>query len=210
MNNPITLARTCVALYAVIVIAIAFFVIPRSDRTKHFTARRYLGANTRLSENLLVKPRDISVEESYRLNQELETLKGKYIKRDVEAMKAVTPDNVTDSPIVAPNETFPVWLDAEPDWMFLNQGSLVQVWIANNPTPQRAVVLAILPSGNQKWVALLKRQDLSAVLAGSKDPHVLRLEVMAGTVTAPTPGSSPSPIPSPTQWAAPSLSPSPK
>lgn len=208
MSNPVTLARTGVVLYAATIIALAFFFIPGSDRTKHFTARRYLGANTRLSERLLVKPSNTSIDENFSLNQEFEKLNGKYIRKDVEAMKAVTPDNVTDWPILAPTETFPVEMATEPDWMFMNQGSLVQVWIGNNPTPQRAAVLAILPS-DKKWVALLKRQDVSAVLAGSKEPHVVKLEVVAGAA-APTPDSSPLPVPSPTQWPAPLLSPTPK
>ncbi|MFN2407676.1 MAG: hypothetical protein ABR594_16630 [Pyrinomonadaceae bacterium] len=208
MSNLITPGRFLAAAYAFLMFVIAFNVIPNRDPTKHFAARRYLGANTRLSKDLLVKPETISFEESYSLDQELKKLHGKYLKEDVATMMVVTAEKVSDWPHIDPTESFPVEVATEPDWVFLNQGSLVQVWVNNKPSPERARVLAIVPSANNKWMVLLKRQDIAALLAGAKEPHVVRLEVMAGVAT-PTPDSSPSPVPSPTQWPAPSLSPTP-
>ena len=40
-------------------------------------------------------------------------------------------------------------------------------------------VLAIIPSG-KNWMVLLNRKDIAALLAGAKEPHVLRLEEVAG------------------------------
>lgn len=204
MSNPIT-PRTCAVVYVVVILIVAFFIRDR-DKTKRLTALRFLGANTRLSEKLLVKPSELSIEESFSLDQELKSLKGKYIKKDVAAMEPVTAENVSDWPTVKPTEAFPVELATEPDWVFLNQGSLVQVWVANKPSPERALVLAILPAAGDKWLALLRRRDVSALLAGAKDSHVLRLEVMAGEVEA-TP--SPSPMLSLTETPNPSPSPQP-
>lgn len=203
--------RTCAIVYVVVILVVAFFIRDR-DKTKRLTALRFLGANTRLSEKLLVKPNQLSIEESYALDRELKSLDGKYIKKDVAAREPVTAENVSDWPAIKPSEAFPVELQNAPDWVFLNQGSLVQVWVANKPTPERAQVLAILPAAGDKWLALLRRRDVSALLAGAKDSHVVRLEVMAGEVEA-TPMSSPTPAPSPmlslTETPKPSPSPQP-
>ena len=197
--------RTCAVLYIVVILIVAFFIRDR-DETKRLTALRFLGANTRLSEKLLVKPNELSIEESYALDRELKSLDGKYIKKDVAARDPVTAENVSDWPAVKPSEAFPVELATAPDWVFLNQGSMVQVWVANKPTPERAQVLAILPAAGDKWLALLRRRDVSALLAGAKDAHVLRLEVMAGEVEV---KPSPSPMLSLTETPKPSPSPQP-
>ena len=179
MSNPITRGRFFAALYALLVIVIAFKMIPERDPTKHFKALRYLGAHTRLTEKLLVKPENVSFEESYLLDQDLKKLDGKYLKEDVATGMAVEVENVSDWPDIEPTESFPVEMQTEPDWLLLNQGSLVQVWVNNNSSPQRARVLAIIPSG-KNWMVLLNRKDIAALLAGAKEPHVLRLEEVAG------------------------------
>jgi len=59
-----------------------------------------------------------------------------------------------------------VVLDDEPDWLMLNQGSTVDVWIGQKRANfQYAVVQAIVASG-KKWAILLRRKDF--------DPDILR------------------------------------
>ena len=126
-------------------LGIAFKMIRERDPNKHFKALRYLGANTRLAEKLLVKPENVSLEESYLLDQELKKFDGKYLNEDVATKMAVEVDNVSDWPDIEPTESFPVETQTEPDCLLLNQGSLVQVWVNNKPSLHRARVLRTVP-----------------------------------------------------------------
>jgi hypothetical protein len=167
-------------VYVILVLIGGFVLIPGRDSGKHLTALRYLDTNTRLSESLLLKPTNLSIEESIWLDREAKELKGKYIKTPVEGTKEILVDNVAEWPSVKSADAFPAELTTEPDWVFLNSGSLLQVWTPNKSTPDRAHVLAIVPSGS-KWIVLLRRQELSPqALTASKDAPVVRLEVVAG------------------------------
>ena len=91
-----------------------------------------------------------------------EELSGKYIKQPVDTGHAIAPDNVTSWPVMPDEDIVPVPLEAEPEWMTLNQGSMVEVWLGDKlATRQPALVEAIVGAGAQ-WTALLRRSDFAS------------------------------------------------
>lgn len=174
-----TTGRVVVGAYLVLVVIAASF-IPGSVGNVHYAALRYLGPNTRLTDKLLVAPAKVSLEDRFRLARERDQLEGRYVKQPVDADNAITPDNVRAWPELNGEEAAAVELDAEPDWMFLNQGAIVEFWVGDKPKPEHALVLAIVPSGN-KWLALLRKKDLPPGSFGMPtEKKALRVEVLPG------------------------------
>jgi hypothetical protein len=172
-----TTGRVVVGVYLVLIVIAACF-IPGSVGDVHYMALRYLGPNTRLTDKLLVAPANVSLEDRFRLAREREHLEGQYVRQAVCATQAITPDNVRAWPELNGEEAAGVELDAEPDWMFLNQGAIVEFWVGDKPKPEHALVLAIVPSGN-KWLALLRKKDLAPDSFGTpKQTKTLRVEVL--------------------------------
>lgn len=175
----ITTGRVMAVSYTLLVFVIAFLVIPEAEQEIHYSARRCLGSNTRLAMPLLVPPSFVSWQGKSRLAREARTLDGQYLKEPVKAGGPIDPKKVRAWPEIF-EEVVPVELDSEPDWMVMNQGARVEVWIGDKPEPQHGVVLAIVPSG-KKWLALLRKSDLKVSALGTpKDPRILRLEALPG------------------------------
>lgn len=174
---PITFGRVLLVAY-LLAVTIAAIYVPFEDHRKHSLALRYLGQNTRIHKSLLVKPQELSLEDNFWLDRELKELEGKYLSRDVQAQQPITLQDVKAWPELKREEAIPVEFEPEPDWVSLNQGSFVQVWVDNQPISERAYVLAIVPSGS-RWLALLRKNDLSKVVS-SKEPLKLRLDTIAG------------------------------
>jgi len=101
---------------------------------------------------------------------------GKYLRRPVEADARLSRADAMPWPDLPGEEIVQVLLDEEPDWLMLNQGSTVDVWIGQKrATPQYAVVQAIVASG-RKWIVLLRRKDFAAdVLGNTADKPALHL-----------------------------------
>jgi hypothetical protein len=163
--------------YVAIVLVIAFCVIPERAGDVHYLAPRYLGSNTRLAGTLFVLPTKVWVEDRLRLARERSQLEKRYVKKSVDAGAALTPDNVSVWPELS-EDAVPVEVDNEPDWMLLNQGTKVELWIGDKPEPQHTLVLAIVPSGD-RWMALLSRQGLVLNSPGSAK-RTLRIEALPG------------------------------
>jgi hypothetical protein len=176
-ESIITVGRVLLVIYLIAVTIVAI-LLPFGDRSKHFLALRHLGQNTRIHKPLLVKPPGLSLEDHFWLDRELKELEGKYLSRDVLAEQPITLQDVKAWPELKREEAIPVEFEPEPDWVSLNQGSFVQVWVDNQPISERAYVLAIVPSGS-RWLALLRKNDLSKVVS-SKEPLKLRLDTVAG------------------------------
>lgn len=165
-----------VAAYAVIVLVAAFCLLPAGPEQAQVSAARYLGANTRMANGLWVEPGKTSWGRRMVLERLEEELSGKYIKHPVDTGHEITPDNVTSWPTMPDEDIVPVPLETEPDWMTLNQGSMVEVWLGDKlATRQPALVEAIVGAGAQ-WTALLRRSDFSAdALKNWADKPKLRL-----------------------------------
>ena len=165
-----------VIVYILAMLGVAFWLLPVDHDRMQVLATRYLGANTRIANGLWIEPGDTPWTERIELDRLEEGLAGKYVKRPVEAGAPIARDNVTSWPDVPDEDIVPVPLEAEPDWMTLNQGSRVEVWIGEKlATNQPALVEAIVTSGNQ-WTALLRRSDFASdVLKNAADKPKLRL-----------------------------------
>ena len=88
----------------------------------------------------------------------------------------IAPENVASWPTMPDEDLVPVPLEGEPDWMTLNQGSMVEVWLGEKlATRQPALVEAIVGAGAQ-WTALVRRSDFAAdALKNWADKPKLRL-----------------------------------
>jgi hypothetical protein len=173
----ITPGRLLAAVYLVVVLAIAG-LMPDTDRELHATAMRYLGPNTRIADVLLGPPSGLHLEESMRLDRERQTLIGQYVKQAIDAGATVAPPNVRPWPDLSGQDAVPVEFEAEPEWMLLNQGAAVEVWVADKQVAAHAEVLAIVPSG-KRWLALLRKSDLPSPTVGTpKDKPVLRIAAL--------------------------------
>lgn len=183
----ITTGRVLAASYAAVIVAVTCWLVPAPSGPAHFRAVRDLGANTRLADVLLVAPAGVSLEDRFRLAREKKRLTGRYLKTPVKGGNCVAHAETLDWPAVKVEEAVPLELDAEPDWMLLNQGTMVQVWTGDEL--QRALVLAVVPFG-PKWIALLRKSDLKPGPLGTpKLPAKLRIE------TLPVPPDEPSAAP---------------
>jgi hypothetical protein len=160
MMEAITIGRVMVFAYLLVAVAVAVLVIPGRNGGKHYQARRYMGVNTRLSAELLQEPNGISLEDRLWLRRERARLLGKYLTSNVEKDGEVKDDMVKALPDVKAGDAVAVELTAQPDWVYFNQGSVVQVWAGKNETPERLHVLAVVPSGDNKWLALLSRGEV--------------------------------------------------
>jgi hypothetical protein len=168
--------QTVVGFYVLAVLGAAFWLLPVDHRLRQVLATRYLGTNTRIANGLWVEPGGTPWTERIELDRLEEDLAGKYVKRPVEAGAPIARENVTAWPDMPDEDIVPVPLEAEPDWMTLNQGSRVEVWLGEKlATNQPALVEAIVASGSQ-WTALLRRSDFASdVLKGAADKPKLRL-----------------------------------
>lgn len=189
-------AGRVLALGYVAVVSVASFLVPKSDSGIHFEAPRFLGKNTRIGSSLLMPPRNSSLEERFWLARERSKLEGKYLAEAITEKSTIAAANVRSWPDLSLDEAVPFELNAEPDWMFLNQGTTVNIRLDDPAQTQHAEVLAIVPSGN-KWVALLRRADLKMQNGGLPTLRgVLNLERLPGKVAPAEQIKSPE-IPSP-------------
>jgi hypothetical protein len=165
-----------VAAYILVMLGAAFFVLPATHQQGQISATRFLGANTRVAKGLWAEPADPTWTQRIALDRLEEELSGKYIKQPVEAANPIAPENVASWPNMPDEDIVPVPLEAEPDWMTLNEGSMVEVWVGDKlATRQPALVEAIVGSGAQ-WTALLRRSDFAAdALKDWADKPKLRL-----------------------------------
>lgn len=165
-----------VILYIILIGAFAIFGMPAKREQSQVLATRYLGANTRMAKGLWAEPDGSSWARRIGLDRLEEELSGQYVKQAVEAGKPVAPENVASWPNMPNEDIVPVPLEAEPDWMTLNEGSLVEVWVGDKlATRQPALVEAIVGAGAQ-WTALVRRSDFAAdALKNWADKPKLRL-----------------------------------
>jgi len=170
-----TTGRFLAFVYAVAMLGVAWF-LPWHGDASYVRAVRYLGANTRMARPLWTEPRDQSVTGRLELGRLEDELVGKYLRRPVEADARLSRADAMPWPDLPGEEIVQVLLDEEPDWLMLNQGSTVDVWIGQKrATPQYAVVQAIVASG-RKWIVLLRRKDFAAdVLGNTADKPALHL-----------------------------------
>ena len=163
-------------MYTVAMVGTAFVAVPDRRDRNYVVATRYLGPNTRIASTLWIEPRGQSPLGRIELDRLEAELSGKYIRQPVEAGKPITRANVMPWPDLPDEDIVPVILDDEPDWLMLNQGSTVEVWIGQKvATLKNAVVLAIVAS-DKKWIALLRRSDFAPGTLGSPaDKSALRL-----------------------------------
>lgn len=187
----ITAGRVTAAVYAVVIIAIALFLIPNNRDRSFVIATQYFGANTRLTAKLWAEPPGLFITNCVELDRLEHDLEGTYLVRSIEAAKAIGRDDVTRWPHLPDEQIYPITLDAEPDWLLLNQGSTVELWVGQKPAaPRFAEVQAIVPSDG-KWVMLLRRGDLAPdVLGDPTGKPTLRL-VQLPRVPAQVPASHP-------------------
>jgi hypothetical protein len=172
--SMITTGRVLAFVYAVAMLGVAYFFLPWHRDESHVQAVRYLGANTRMARTLWTQPREQAGRlELARLEDDLV---GKYLRRPVEADKPLSRADVMPWPDLPDEEIVQILLDEEPNWLMLNQGSTVDVWIGQKrATTQYAVVQAIVASGT-RWVALLRRKDFAAdTLGNTADKPTLHL-----------------------------------
>ena len=199
-----SVGRVLVGVYALLVLLVAFLIVPSSQKNVHYRALRFLGRNTRLAPSLLLAPRELSMENRLRLARERPKLEGRYLSKDLKVDDEITPEDVVPWPLIKPEDVAPIELPAEPDWMLLNQGTRVEVWLGENPEPEHAQVLAIVPSGTQ-WIALLQKKDLKQKNLGPPSAaKAVRIEVLAGPPVIQPPSA---PIPAATPAATPASSP---
>ena len=151
-----------IVIYALAVLGTAFFLLPVNHDPTQLLATRYLGSNTRMAHGLWVEPSHSGWGRRMELDRLEEELSEKYIKQPVDTGHAIAPDNVTSWPVMPDEDIVPVPLEAEPEWMTLNQGSMVEVWLGDKlATRQPALVEAIVGAGAQ-WTALLRRSDFAS------------------------------------------------
>jgi hypothetical protein len=186
----LTVGRFLALAYAVAMAVVAWF-LPWHGDEGYVQAVRHLGANTRLARTLWTEPRDqIGRLEIARLEDDL---LGRYLRRTVEADGRLTRVDVMPWPDLPDEEIVAVTIDDEPDWLMLNQGSIVDVWIGQKrATPQYAMVQAIVASGT-KWAVLLRRNDFAADSLSSAEKPILRLVRLPHK---PPPAPKPPPPPS--------------
>jgi hypothetical protein len=109
-----------------------------------------------MASTLWIEPRERSLSGRIELDRLEEELLGKYIRQPVEAGAPIVRANVMPWPDLPDEDVVTVTLEGEPDWLMLNQGSTVEVWIGQKAaTPRYALVQAIVASDN-KWIALLR------------------------------------------------------
>jgi hypothetical protein len=200
-----------VAAYVAIVLCVAF-AVPGNTPDLHYTAARYLPANTRLDAAMLVAPQIATLEDRVRLKDELNRLTGRYVKHAVNAGEEVRAGNVSGWPRLGGEELGSVEIAVEPDWMLVNSGAEIEI-SANGKVLAKGVILAIVPSSAylptnpagppapqeagtqsgtrtaspQKWLLLLRRADLGTRTLDIKDGVTLHIRRLA---TAATPRSA--------------------
>jgi hypothetical protein len=120
-------------------------------------------------------------------------LLGRYLRRTVEADARLTRVDVIPWPDLQNEEIVAVTIDDEPNWLMLNKGSIVDVWMGQNrATPQYAMAQAIVPSGT-KWAVVLRREDFATDSLSSTENPILRLVRLPHK---PPPAPKPPPPPS--------------
>lgn len=165
--------RMLTFLYVLSVLGIGLRV-PPPERNVHYSAGRQLCENTRLVAEHLVLPKHVPLEAVYRLRKEKNALVGGYLRRTVKAGETLNVEDVGPWPKIEGDEAIPVEVDTEPDWLLLNKGSVVEVWVGDAEDPIRASVLAVVPSGT-KWQVLLDRSDVPDGFGYPKDQLKLRI-----------------------------------
>jgi len=170
------MGRILALVYVLAMVGVAFLALPDHRDESDVLAARYLGPNTRIENTLWIERRGWSLSRRIELDRLEEELHGKYIRQPVEAGASIMRDNVMLWPDLPDEDIVPVPLDGEPDWLMLNQGSMVEVWIGQKPaTPRYALVEAIVGS-DKKWLALLRRSDFASDIPNNPtDKATLRL-----------------------------------
>ena len=172
----ITMGRILAIIYTFAMFGVAFLAVPDHRDRIYVKAARYLGPNTRMASTLWIETREQSLSDRIELDRLEEGLLGKYIREPVEAGAPIVRANVMPWPDLADEDIVSVTLEGEPDWLMLNQGSTVEVWIGQKAaTPRYAMVQAIVAS-DKKWIALLRRSDFALdLLSNPADKPALRL-----------------------------------
>jgi hypothetical protein len=167
-----------IVVYAGLVVAFALWGISADLGNVHFCAARYLDGNTRIGERLLIAPATGSLDDSFRLAREKREVVDKYLREPVEMGKEIATDNLMIWPDLDGKETVAVEMDSEPDWMVMNEGTVVEIRAGDKVVCEHAVVLAILPSG-AKWLVLLPKSDITSNdFFASKVPATLSVEAL--------------------------------
>jgi hypothetical protein len=172
----ITMGRFLAIFYVGAILCVTFVAVPDQRDRSFVLAARYLGPNTRMARTLWIEPRGQSLSDRIERDRLEEELLGKYVRRPIEGGAPIARADVMPWPDVPNEDVVPVLLDGEPDWMMLNQGSTVEVWIGPKAaTPHYALVQAIVTS-DTKWIALLRRSDFAPDMLGNPgDKPTLRL-----------------------------------
>jgi hypothetical protein len=203
-----TIGRILVIIYVILVLCAGFLAIPGPASGLHYTASRYLGPNTRLSDALLVTPAVRTLEDRLRVGREHARLVGSYVKNEVNRGAEVNTENTQPWPSLTNQEIASVELPTEPDWLLFNRGSLVEVWVGTAQVAQSAFILAIVPldqsppaaqtsasiqtttsaqnsAPGRKWLVLLRRSDLGVSGLGSpKEEIKLRIRRLPDAASA--------------------------
>jgi hypothetical protein len=175
MTERITPGRILVALYVLLILCVAYWLVPTVP--KHFLAIRTLGVNTRLANALLVAPKNASTEELAQLMHERSKLEGKYLTQNVDKGHDIELDKLADWPELKAGGLVPLEIET-PDWLLLNQGTIVEVWAGGKLKAKDVQVAAIVPSG-QKWLALLRKDKFGTDdLGPPADKPSLRIQML--------------------------------
>jgi hypothetical protein len=151
-----------IGVYTLAVLGAAFFLLPVNHDPTKLMATRYLGSNTRMARGLWVEPSHSRWGRRMELDRLEEELSGKYIKQPVDSGHEIAPDNVTAWPTMPDEDIVPVPLEAEPDWMTLNQGSMVEVWLGDKLATRQPALVEAIVGADAQWTALLRRSDFAS------------------------------------------------
>jgi hypothetical protein len=120
-------------------------------------------------------------------------MEGKYLMQDVDKGRDITPDQLADWPELKAGGLVPLEIET-PDWLLLNQGTIVEVWAGGKLKANDVQVAAIVPLG-QKWLALLSKNGFSVDdLGPPADKAGLRIQRLPGAAPAPG-GAGPGAVP---------------
>jgi hypothetical protein len=128
---------------------------------------------------LLLAPSPIALEDRLRLAEEHDRLLHHYLRHTVAGGESILPKNVLSWPLLD-EDVVPVEIGggAEPNWMIMNQGATVEIWLDDSLKVPEARVLAVITSGKDSW-ALLAKRDLKLDSLGAPNPKwVMRVKAL--------------------------------
>jgi hypothetical protein len=179
-----TLRRALVLVYIVVVVVFACFR-PWPHSAHHFIAVRDLPAGSRLSNELLTTPPGVAIEDRVRQLVERGSLIGHYLRVDARAGDAILPKQAQEWPKLDDPALVPIELKREPNWIEVNAGAWIQVWIGGCAAPFAVRIAAVVPAGQSGWVALVKGDGFTLeTLAKSNNAPVWRVASLP-TLTPP-------------------------